>query len=110
MPYTSNPKLPRVRMEAVKLVRSGWTTRQVALHLGYNQSTIVRWMAKAPADARLNIPTESSRPKSHPHALAPEIVQAIITERLKHNRCAEVVQPTSKNRVSRSVCRASNAL
>jgi transposase InsO family protein len=78
-------------MEAVKLVRSGWTTRQVAVRFGYNQSTIARWAAKAPADSRQNIPTESSRPKSHPKALPPETVQAIINERLKHNRCAEVV-------------------
>lgn len=91
MPYTSNEKLPKLRMEAVKLVRKGWTTRQVGLHFGYNQSTIVRWVAKAPADSRMNIPTESSRPTSNPRALAPEIVQAIIDARLAHNRCAEVV-------------------
>jgi putative transposase len=91
MPYTSNEKLPKLRMEAVKLVRSGWTTRQVAAYFGYNQSTIARWVAKAPADGRMNIPTESSRPRSHPRALDPQIVQAIITERQKHNRCAEVV-------------------
>jgi transposase InsO family protein len=78
-------------MEAVKLVRSGWTTRQVAVHFGYNQSTIVRWFQKAPADGRMNIPTESSRPKSHPRALDSKVVQAIIDERQKHNRCAEVV-------------------
>ncbi len=91
MPYTSNPKISKLRMEAVKLVRSGWTTREVARHFGYNQSTIARWVQKAPADGRMNIPTESSRPKSHPRALAPEIVRAIVDERLKHNRCAEVV-------------------
>jgi putative transposase len=91
MPYTSNEKLPRLRTEAVKLVRSGWTTRAVALHFGYNQSTVARWAQKAPADSRVNIPTESSRPKSHPRALDPAVVQAIIDARLKHNRCAEVV-------------------
>lgn len=91
MPYTSNEKLPHLRMEAVKLVRSGWTTRAVALHFGYNQSTIARWVQKAPADGRLNIPTESSRPKTHPKALNPSIVAAIIDARLAHNRCAEVL-------------------
>ena len=91
MPYTSNPKLPHLRMEAVKLVRSGWTTRQVGLHFGYNQSTIVRWVAKAPADSRMNIPTESSRPRSHPRTLDKLTVQAIVDERLKSGRCAEVV-------------------
>ena len=30
MAYTQNPHLPRVRMEAVRLVRFGWSTRKVA--------------------------------------------------------------------------------
>src|SRR5215212_5898093 len=96
MPYTSNEKLPKLRMQAVTFVRKGWTTRQVALHLGYNQSTIVRWVAKAPADGRMNIPTESSRPKSHPKVLDKATVQAIIDARLVHNRCAEVVHADLK--------------
>jgi putative transposase len=98
MPYTTNEKLPKLRMEAVKLVRSGWTTRAVALHFGYNQSTVARWAQKAPVDGRMNIPTESSRPKSHPRALDNGIVQAIIDERQKHNRCAEVVYEDLKER------------
>jgi len=91
MAYTSNPKLPRLRMQAVLLVRSGWSIRKVARHLGYSHSTVVRWVAKAPFDGRLAIPTESSRPKSHPRSLAPEVVAAIIDLRLKHGRCGEVI-------------------
>lgn len=41
---------------------------------------------------RQTLPTLSSRPHSHPQALAPEIVAAIIEERQKHHRCAEVIQ------------------
>lgn len=91
MAYTSNPKLPRLRMQAVLLVRYGWSIRKVARHLGYSHSTVVRWVQKAPQDGRLPIPTESSRPKHHPRTLTPNIVQAIIDARLAHNRCAEVV-------------------
>lgn len=91
MAYTSNPKIPRLRMQAVLLVRKGWSTRQVARHFGYNQSSIVRWVQSAPFDGRETIPTRSSRPKSHPRALAPEIVSAIVEARLAHGRCAEVV-------------------
>lgn len=94
MSYTSNPNLERVRMQAVLLVRKGWTTRAVARHFGYSHSSVVRWVQRVRED-RLHgnggVPTRSSRPKSHPRALAPEIVQAIIDARLKHNRCAEVV-------------------
>lgn len=73
------------------MLKRGYSTRQVARHFGYSQSAVVKWVARAPADGRLPIPTRSSRPKSHPRALSAEIVQAIIEARLKHNRCAEVV-------------------
>jgi len=34
MPYSKNPYLPKVRMEAVNLVYQGWSTRKVARHFG----------------------------------------------------------------------------
>lgn len=92
MPYTTNPYLPRVRMQAAKLVlQSGWSTRQVARHTGYNQSTIVRWAQKARMTNKLVIPTKSSRPHSHPNQLSSEVVQAILYYRHKYRRCAEVI-------------------
>lgn len=101
MPYTSNPNLERVRMQAVLLVRKGWTTREVARHFGYSHSSVVRWVQRVQED-RLHgnggVPTRSSRPKSNPRSLAPDIVQAIIDERLKHGRCAEVVHEDLKER------------
>ncbi len=81
-------------MQAVLLVRKGWTTREVARHLGYSHSSVVRWAQRVEED-RLHgnggVPTQSSRPKFSPRALAPEIVQAVIDERLKSGHCAEVV-------------------
>jgi transposase len=97
MAYTTNPKLPRLRMQAVTMVRRGASTREVARYFGYNQSTIARWVTRADKELLIgteNLPTESSRPKSHPRSLAPDIVTAIIAERMKHNRCAEVVHDT----------------
>jgi len=92
MPYTTNPYLPRVRMQAAKLVlQQGWSTRKAALHTGYNQSTIVRWVQKAKMTNRNVIPTESSRPCSHPKQLKSEIIQAILYYRYKYHRCAEVI-------------------
>jgi transposase InsO family protein len=93
MPYTTNPHLPRLRLEAARLVvKEGWSTREVARHTGFNQSSIVRWANHL----KLNyvghtIPTKSSRPHSHPKQLSPEIVDTIIAYRLKHRRCAEVL-------------------
>jgi transposase InsO family protein len=92
MAYSKNPNLPRVRMEAVKLVRSGWSTVKVARHLGYSQSAISKWCKRAPeARNKQLIPTESSRPKSHPRALDDEIVSRIIELRKERQQCAEIL-------------------
>ncbi len=91
MAYTTNPHLPHVRMQAVLLHRKGWSTRQIARHFGYSQSVIVKWIARAPEDGRLGIPTKSSRPYTHPARLSVEIIQAIRKQRLTHGRCAEVI-------------------
>jgi len=98
MPYTSNPKLPRLRMQAVTRVRRGESIRAVARNLGYSHSTVVRWVAKAPFDGRETIPTLRSKPRAHPKALAPETVAAIVEERLTHKRCAEVIHATLAKR------------
>lgn len=91
MSYTTNPHMPRIRREAVKLYHQGMSLRQVARYTGYHFATISKWLAKAPNDSRLTIPTLSSRPHSHPQSLNRELIQAIVKQRLKHNRCSEVV-------------------
>lgn len=92
MPYSLNPHLPRVRMQAVLLVRQGWSIRKVARYLGFHHTAVMRWVRKASADGRAVIPTQSSRPHTHPRALHRRTVAAIIRQRTKHKRCAEVVQ------------------
>jgi transposase InsO family protein len=81
-------------MQAVKLVRAGWSYRKVARHMGFSIGSLSNWVKKADQFGRngLWIPTESSRPKHHPRELQPAIVHAIVQQRLKHHRCAEVVQ------------------
>ena len=96
MAYTNNPNMAQVRRQAVLMLRRGYSTRHVARHFGYSQSVIVKWAARAPADGRQLIPTRSSRPKSHPRSLKPEVVTAIIEARLAHNRCSEVVHDDLK--------------
>lgn len=91
MSYTSNPSMPKVRMNAVKLVRSGWSIRKVARHTGFNPSTVSRWVKIAPRNASCNIETKNSRPRSHPKTTSDEIQQEIITERLKRGRCGNVI-------------------
>ena len=99
MAYTINPKIPRLRMEAVKLVKQkGWSVRRAARYYGYNPSTVSRWLKKAPDDMRKTIPTLSSSAHRRPNALSEEKVRAIVKTRLEHNKCAEVVQKQLENR------------
>lgn len=98
MPYTTNPQLPRLRMQAVTRVRRGESIRAVARHLGYSHSAVSRWVVRAPFDGRETIPTLRSRPKSHPRQLSDEVVSAIVEERLRSKRCAEVIQATLARR------------
>ena len=84
-------------MQAVKLVRHGWSIRKVGRYLGFHHTAIMRWLRKAPDDYRRVIPTLSSRPHSHPRQLKSKITGIIVTQRLKHNRCAEVVYRELKN-------------
>jgi len=95
MAYTSNPNIARVRMAAVTMVRHGASTHEVARHFGYNQSTVARWVTRADQEhikGSSRLETISSRPHHHPRELAPELVAAIVAERRKYGRCAQVVQ------------------
>lgn len=99
MAYTTNPNTPRVRGQAVELMRRrGWSTRVVARHFGFSQSAVVKWCAKAKKRGYGAIPTKSSRPKTSPQALSLEIVSEIIRERVGRRRCAEHVYHALKNR------------
>jgi transposase InsO family protein len=92
MPYTTNKHMPRIRKEAAQLlVRKKWSTRKVARHFGFNQSTIVRWFKKSKTYGYHNIPTKSSRPKHHPKQLDEKTVRRIIALRIETKRTSEVV-------------------
>lgn len=93
MSYSKNPHLPRVRAEAVKMVRSGHSTREVARHFGYSQSAIVKWCKKVPPDVYQyrTIPTETSRPRHHPQELSDEVVKQILAYRRTTKRGAEFI-------------------
>lgn len=91
MAYTTNEKIPRVHASAVRMVRSGKSTREVARHFRYNQSSIVRWCKKAGIVVGARIETKNSAPKTSPQSLPEETVGRIIYARIKSKRCAEVV-------------------
>ena len=92
MPYTTNPHLPVVRRDAVRLVcYRGWSIRKVARHIGVEPSTVSRWVKLDPTGGWRIIPTRSSRPLHHPAELAQEIIQRILELRSERNQCAEII-------------------
>lgn len=92
--YTTYNLLPRVRMEAVRLVKEkSWSTRQAARHFGFTHSAVVKWLKKADFLSQNSqlIPTQSSKPNHSPRALDQEIVRAILELRTERNQCAEIL-------------------
>lgn len=90
MPYTINENLPRIRADAVRMVRRGASTRKVARHFGYSQSAVAKWCKKADIVVGRRIETQSSRPHHHPRSLSKEIVARVIATRMEYKRCSEV--------------------
>lgn len=83
--------MPKVRKDAVRMVKQGYTTREVGRRYGVGSSTISKWMKKAGLYPYHNIPTLSSKPKHHPKELSDDTVWKIFKKRLERNRCAEVI-------------------
>lgn len=92
MAYSKNPHLPKVRRDAVFLVKQrGWSTRKVARYFGYTHSAIVKWCHRDPTGGFRKIETLPSRPKASPHAIPRTIVEAIVKQRIGSRRCGQVI-------------------
>ena len=99
MAYTTNEKLPRLRIQAIRMMKSGKSSREVARYFGYNQSTVVRWYQRRnEAWHQRELPTRSSRPKTSPKRTPRELEGMIVGVRNETKRCAEVVYETLKER------------
>lgn len=92
MPYTSNPYAGKARRLAVNDVLSGrFSQAQAARKYGVVESTISKWMRRAPKHNNQKIDTCSSAPKHHPNQLKPEIENRIIELRKTLKRCAPIL-------------------
>ncbi len=91
MPYTTNAYMPRIRREAARLFKKGWTARKIGRHFGYHHTAVMKWVRKAGVYGDVAIPTKSSRPKKHPRELSSELQWKIFNTRLKVKRSAEVI-------------------
>lgn len=98
MSYTTNPNMPKVRLQAVELVRKGWSARKAGRYLGFHHTAVMKWVKKSQRYGYHPIPTRSSRPNVSPNALPRDIVSEIIKERVGRHRCAEHVHVALSNR------------
>ena len=97
MPYSTNPHLPALRMRAVNQVFCGSSIRKTARYFGVQPSTVSRWVKRDKNRGLRPIPTRSSRPRTHPRSLKPEVVARIVSARKLHNRCGLVVHQELAN-------------
>lgn len=94
MPYSNNPRLPRVRMEAVEMVMRGKSVREAARHFGFAHNAVLNWLSRKPEygwKGQLVIPTRSSKPHHHPKELSSELIARILALRGERNQCAEIL-------------------
>lgn len=92
MAYTQNPHMPKVRRDAVRLVKQqNWSIRKAARYFGVQPSTVLRWCRKDFTYGEHEIPTQSSKPKKSPRALPRAIVHAIVKKRVGRSRCGQVI-------------------
>jgi transposase len=99
MSYTTNKNMPRIRRDATDLVRRGWSARKVGRYLGYHYTAILKWVRKAKRYGFHPIPTQSSRPFSHPKRKNEKIEQEIVRLRLETGRCSEALHLMIKDRI-----------
>ena len=89
--------MPKIRREAARLHKKGRSARKVGRYLGYHHTAIMEWVRKSRIIGDHPIPTQSSRPKSHPGQLSEKVVKKIVEKRLEHNRYAEAVHKELQN-------------
>lgn len=93
MAYTTNPRLPKLRAQAVGMVQDGKSVTEVARYFGFSKSAVSKWTKKIPVGGAREIPTQSSAPKSHPWRIDEGIRSRICELRLElKGRCAQVIQ------------------
>jgi putative transposase len=97
MPYTTNPHIAKVRMNAVNLVKyRGWSMRKVSVKFGVEPSTISRWCKLPMATGWCPLETKSSRPHTSPKALSKDVVLKIIEKRNGRRRCGQHIHQELK--------------
>ncbi|OGG49319.1 hypothetical protein A2678_00070 [Candidatus Kaiserbacteria bacterium RIFCSPHIGHO2_01_FULL_53_31] len=88
--------MPRIRRDAARLFKKGWSARKISRHLGFHHTAVMKWVRKAKIWGDRPLLTQSSKPKRHPKQLSDELVWKIFHTRLKSKRSSEVIHQILK--------------
>ena len=83
--------MPRIRREAARLVRKGWSARRVGRYLGYHHTAVMKWVKKARTVGDVPIQTRSSEPHRKWKKTSPELERRIVGMRKINGRCTEAI-------------------
>ena len=93
--------MPRVRRDAARLFRKGWSARKIGRHLGYHHTAVMKWVQRAKLVGDVPIPTQSSKPKQVRQPTAKGVVDRIVKLRIETKRCAEAIYEQLKREGAR---------
>lgn len=80
--------MPRIRRDAARLYRKGWSARKIARYLGYHHTAVMKWVRKAERVGDVPILTQASVPKQIPGKIPEELETKIVALRRKTGRCS----------------------
>ena len=83
--------MPRIRRDAARLFRKGWSARKIGRYLGFHHTAVMKWVKKAQVYGDVPIPTKSSEPKRKPHKISGELEKKVVTLRQSTGRCTEAI-------------------
>lgn len=83
--------MPRIRRDATRLVRKGWSARKVGRYFGFHHTAVMRWVREAQKVGDVPILTRSSEPKTKPGKIPRELEEKIVSVRRKTGRCTEAI-------------------
>lgn len=80
--------MPKVRRDAARLWRSGWSARKVGRYLGYHHTAVMKWVKKSLIFGDAFIPTRSSEPKTFRKPTEKNLEERVIKMRMETKRCS----------------------
>lgn len=83
--------MPRIRRDATRLFRKGWSARKIGRHLGYHHTAVMKWVQRAKLVGDVPILTQSSAPKHVRQPTAKDVVDRIVKLRIETKRCAKAI-------------------